>query len=114
MSRPSASVGFSPMRWNGARKMPNVMPLCAMALNGNTDTLPLEPRAELDHEPTADDEEQSEPRGDRHALPEHEAAAQHADRREGADVHAEKPREFPRHEIHADPITTEHDGSGDD
>src|SRR5687767_10938225 len=31
MSRPSASVGFSPMRWNGARKMPNLSPLWAMA-----------------------------------------------------------------------------------
>src|SRR5687767_11050252 len=31
MSRARASVGFSPMRWNGARKMPNLSPLCAMA-----------------------------------------------------------------------------------
>src|SRR5687768_14632590 len=31
MSRDSASVGFSPMRWNGARKMPNLSPLWAMA-----------------------------------------------------------------------------------
>src|SRR5262249_54740291 len=30
MSRLSASVGFSPMRWNGARKMPNFIPLWAM------------------------------------------------------------------------------------
>src|SRR2546425_11965621 len=31
MSRPSASVGFSPMRWNGARKIPNFIPLWAIA-----------------------------------------------------------------------------------
>src|SRR3989475_10924869 len=30
MSRPSASVGFSPSRWNGARKIPNFIPLWAM------------------------------------------------------------------------------------
>src|SRR5437762_9162222 len=30
MSRAKASVGFSPMRWNGARKMPNFIPLWAM------------------------------------------------------------------------------------
>src|SRR5438128_1314938 len=30
MSRPSASVGFSPRRWNGARKIPNFIPLWAM------------------------------------------------------------------------------------
>src|SRR5437764_15272254 len=30
MSRARASVGFSPMRWNGARKMPNFIPLWAM------------------------------------------------------------------------------------
>src|SRR2546427_7211473 len=36
MSRLSASVGFSPMRWKGARKMPNFMPLCAIELDVNT------------------------------------------------------------------------------
>src|SRR5262250_3137940 len=30
MSRARASVGFSPTRWNGARKMPNFIPRCAM------------------------------------------------------------------------------------
>src|SRR5689334_12432488 len=30
MSRFMASVGFSPSRWKGARKMPNVMPLWVM------------------------------------------------------------------------------------
>src|SRR6266851_718170 len=30
MSRERASVGFSPIRWNGARKIPNFMPLWAM------------------------------------------------------------------------------------
>src|SRR5262245_4506620 len=30
MSRASARVGFSPTRWNGARKMPNFIPRCAM------------------------------------------------------------------------------------
>src|SRR5882724_7327819 len=30
MSRSRASVGFSPTRWNGARKMPNFMPLWVM------------------------------------------------------------------------------------
>src|SRR5215467_12152042 len=30
MSRPRARVGFSPMRWNGARKMPKRIPLWAM------------------------------------------------------------------------------------
>src|SRR6266513_3232145 len=30
MSRARASVGFSPMRWNGARKMPNFIPWWAM------------------------------------------------------------------------------------
>src|SRR6185295_4688507 len=30
MSRARASVGFSPTRWKGARKMPNFIPRCAM------------------------------------------------------------------------------------
>src|SRR5882762_8898544 len=36
MSRVSASVGFSPTRWNGARKMPKVIPLWAMVPDPST------------------------------------------------------------------------------
>src|SRR5712692_10191712 len=35
-SMASASVGFSPIRWKGARKMPNFIPLWAMASDRNT------------------------------------------------------------------------------
>src|SRR5260370_41351084 len=33
MSRAIASVGFSPSRWNGARKTPNFMPRCAIRVS---------------------------------------------------------------------------------
>src|SRR6185369_11323146 len=42
MSRSRASVGFSPARWNGAREMPNFIPLWAM---GSPFVRPILPRS---------------------------------------------------------------------
>src|SRR5712691_5807619 len=74
----------------------------------------FQPGPELDHETSGDHEGQPEPRRGRYALPEDEAATEHADRREDADVHAEQLSEFPGHEIDEDPIAAEHDDAGDD
>src|SRR6266446_1598685 len=74
----------------------------------------FQPGPELDHETAGDDEGQAQPRRHRYAFPEDEAAAEHADRREHADVHAEQLSEFPGHEIDEDPVAAEHDDSGDD